>query len=824
MSNRLRCVPNLLAALIAVSIPLMASADEPQAGTDATTKSKSDQQTLNAVIVTGTRATNRTEAESLSPIDVLSPKDLGASGYNDLGSALNTLLPSLDFPRPAINDGNDAVRPAILRGLSPDQVLVLVDGKRYHTSALLNYNAGPAFGSSPVDLNSLPMSAIDHIEVLRDGASAQYGSDAIAGVINIVLKHGAKEGSNEVTLGGGKYSKGDGAQNSASGSYGYAFGAQDENGKSPGWVRLSLNYQNEMNTNRAYNTDRSTTAPGALPPGAWGYQRYGDPAVVTYQGLLNFGYTFSPAVEAYGYITATRRDATSNGFYRKWDDSRNVTSINPNGYLPQIKNHTNDINTVVGLRGTTEGGWHWDASVNYGKNHLVFDVNNSFNVNMYYSLGYSPTYFYAGTFAYSQQAVNFDMSKDIKFDFLPNSGTFAWGAEFRRETYSIQPGEPASYYFNPNTVDANGSARPGGSQVFPGLAPQSAGDWSRHNYALYADFETDLSDRLSGGIAARYEDYSDAGSVLSGKLSLRYKLTDTLALRGTLSNGFRAPSLAQEYYTAVSAIVQNRQLAYSGTFPATSDIAAAYGAKPLKPEKSTNFSLGLVWNPTDNFTSTLDAYQIRIDDRILYSSTIPANIPSKGITGVSYFFNGADTRTRGVDWINAYNMDLGNYGELKLTLSANWNATTFLSLYPPTYVSNGQVKTTFGRNAMGMFTNNVPRTKYILGGDWVYSGFVLHANLTRYGSVGDLLDVSEIGTPGNEDQTYAARWLLNLSASYNYKAWNFTVGVDNVTNVYPTKNAATNPHELGFLGIPYAPISPFGFNGRYMYGKVNFRF
>lgn len=825
MSSRLRNLQSLLVAFAAVSIPFVASAfaDEPQASTDSTAQPNPKKpKLLDAVIVTGTHVTDRTEADSLSPIDVLSPKDLGATGFSDLGSALNSLLPSLDFPRPAINDGNDAVRPAVLRGLSPDQVLVLVDGKRYHITPLINYNAGPGYGSSPVDLNSIPLSAIDHIEVLRDGASAQYGSDAIAGVINIVLKHGAKEGTDDITINGGKMSKGDGAQNGVAGSYGFKFGGTDANGAAPGWVRLSLNYQNAMNTNRADNTDRATTAPGALPDGEFGYQRYGDPAVVTYQGLVNFGYTFSPAVEAYGYLTMSRRDVTSNGIYRAYNWSSNVPAVFPDGYLPQIINHPNDINSVFGLRGTTSGGWHWDASVDYGKSRLVFDLN-SFNVNMYDALGYSPTYFYAGTYTYSQQVADFDMSKDFNVGFLPNAVTFAWGAEFRRESYSIGAGEPASYYYNP-TFDPNGTGN-GGAQGWPGIQPSSAGDWSRHNEALYADFETDVNDRLSAGFAARYEDYSDAGSALAGKLSARFQLTNSLALRGTISNGFRAPSLPQEYYTSVTSIVQNHQLEYVGTFPATSAVAQSLGASALKPEKSTNYGIGLTWNPIDNFTSTLDAYQIRIGNRILYSDSIPINDPSFGITGVQYFFNGATTRTRGLDWTNAYDMGLGDYGALKLTLSANWNATSFLSLNPPTYISNGQVVTTFGRNDQGNLTDGTPRTKYILGGDWLYKGLDFHANLTRYGTVTDLINVSEFG-PGNADQTFAARWLLNLSASYTWNdAWTFTIGADNLTNVYPTKAADTNPHELGpIFGVPYSPISPFGFNGRYVYGKVSYRF
>lgn len=802
---------------------------------DQPSTSDSEKQTLSAIIVTGTRAANRTEAESLSPIDVLSAQDLTSSGATNLATALNSLIPSLDFPRPAINDGNDALRPATLRGLSPDQVLVLVDGKRYHTSALVNYNYSIGRGSAPVDLNSIPIAAIDHIEVLRDGASAQYGSDAIAGVINIVLKHGSKPGDNEVTVNGGGMSKGDGAQNGADGSVGFPLGGSDSDGHSPGWLRFSANYQNEMNTNRATNSDISTVIPSNFPASGPGYERYGDPAAVTYQALANFGYSFSPSVEAYGYLTDGRRDVTSNGFYRYFDNARNVPEIYPDGFLPQIVNHSNDINTVVGLRGTTDDGWHWDASANYGKNHLVFDIQDSVNTNLFYSTGSSPTYFYAGTFSNSQDVLNLDLSKDLSVGFLPNPVTFAWGLEYRREEYSISPGEPDSYYFNPNTINPNtGSAYQGGSEVYPGLSPAVAGDWSRHNEAAYVDFETNLTDRLSAGLAARYEDYSDAGSTRSGKISARYQFTDTFALRGTISNGFRAPSLAQDNYESITTLIQNGVLAQIGTYRTSDPVAIALGAKPLMPERSTNYSFGSVWTPFENFSSALDIYQIRIGNEILYSDQIPlVATPTSQVSGAQFFVNGATTRTRGADWINTYNIDLSAYGELKLSASANWNQTSVLSVNAPTYIaSDGTVTSTFGRASQGLLTYGTPRTKYVLGDDWLIKGFDFHGNLTRYGAVTRLVGVDDLNpaitSPVAADEKFAARWLLDLAASYNWNTWIFTVGADNVTNVYPTKvnQAVSNGfgYEDIYDGLQYSALSPFGFNGRFVYGKITYKF
>jgi iron complex outermembrane receptor protein len=765
---------------------------------------------LQQVVVTGTRATDRTAADSLSPIDVLTPTDLTASGSTDLASALNTLLPSLDFPRPAINDGNDAIRPATLRGLSPDQVLVLVDGKRYHTSSLVNYNSSVGRGSAPVDLNSIPISAIDHIEVLRDGAAAQYGSDAIAGVINVVLKHGGAPGSNSVTVNGGVMDRGDGAQNGVQGSVGIPLGGTGSD--APGWARLDWNYQNATNTNRAENRDKSTTIAGAPNPSGIPYERYGDPAVKTYQLLLNFGYNITPNIELYGYINGSKRDVTSNGYYRAYNSARNVQAIYPNGFLPQIVNHSNDVQGVLGLRGKTDGGWHWDVSADYGENNLVFDIANSVNTNEYHSLGYSPTYFHAGTFRNKQGSLNVDLSKEFSWGFLPNPVTVAFGGEYRHENYVIDAGDPDSYYFNPNTlIPGTNTPYAGGSQVYPGLTPDVAGSFSRHSEAAYVDFETDLSSKLSAGIAARYEDYSDAGSTTSGKVSARYQFTDTFALRGTVSNGFRAPSLAQQNYESVVTLIQNGQLAQIGTFRTSNPAAIALGAKPLKPEKSTNYSLGGVWTPIDNFSATVDVYQIRIGNAVLYSDQIAvAPTPTSQVTGAQFFVNGATTRTRGVDLITNYRWDLNNYGRLNLTLSGNYNQTTILAVSTPD----------FGRASQGLLTDATPRTKWVIGGDWTYHDFNLHANLTRYGSVtrlGDLYD-------GSQDQTFSARWLLDLAASYNLQAWTFTVGVDNLTNQYPTKASLNNVYEDRADGLQYSALSPFGFNGRYWYGRVTYRF
>ncbi|XQA73443.1 TonB-dependent receptor plug domain-containing protein [Xanthomonas sacchari] len=766
--------------------------------------------TLDNIIVTGTRIADRTVAESQSPIDIIAPEALQATGASDLASALGKLLPSLNFPRPAINDGNDALRPATLRGLSPDAVLVLLDGKRYHTTSLVNYNPSVGRGSAPADLNSIPMSAIARIEVLRDGASAQYGSDAIAGVINIVLKHGAKAGSNSISVSGGIMDKGDGAQNGIDGSYGLAFGGAP-GGEAPGWVRVSWNYLNAMNTNRAENTDKATTLAGAANPSGVPYERYGDPALKTYQGLVNFGYALTPHVDLYGYANVSRREVLSNGYYRAWDNSdRNVPAVYPNGFLPQIYNPSNDRAAVLGVKGSTDSGWTWDVSADYGKNDVTFDLRNTINTNLYWSTGASPTRFNAGGFRNEQNALNADFSKSLDWG-LAYPVNLAFGAEYRQDKYAVVAGSPTSIYFDPNAINPDtGAPYPGGSQVFPGLSPTVAGQFQRHSKAVYADLEADLSERLSGGVAARYEDYSDAGTTRSGKLSARYQLNDTFAVRGTISNGFRAPSLAQQNYASVVTLPVDGVLSQIGTYRTSDPVAIALGAKPLSPEKSTNYSVGAVWQPGGGFNSTLDLYQIRIWDQILYSDQISLAVPIGQVSAAQFFVNGATTRTRGVDWVSNYLLDLDRAGTLNLSFSANYNKIEILEISDPN----------FGRASQGLLTDATPRTKYVLSGDWSLAGWTLHGDATRYGAITRRGDDAD----GSQDQAFAARWLLNLSTSYAWRDLTFTVGADNVTNQYPTRTALNNIYDDRPNGLQYSPLSPFGFNGRYWYGRVSYRF
>lgn len=788
------------------------SVADPGATADSATPNTS---ILQAVIVTGTHEKGRTVAQSLSPIDVISSRDLASTGATDIGSALSTLLPSLDFPGSAINGPLSAVQPIILRGLSPNYVLVLVDGKRYHASAQVNYSTTTSRGAEAVDVASIPVSAIDHVEILRDGAAAQYGSDAIAGVVNIILKHGAEKGDNSLTVGGGDYSKGGGSQTDISGTEGVSLGKNNQ-----GWARVSVNLLDATPTNHFEVGDQTNPAVVAAN-GGYANQVYGSPGQRTAQALLNFGYDLTRRVKLYGYLDASFRNLKNYGYYRTANSSANIPAVYPDGYLPLMPTRSRDYSALVGIKGLTESGWRWDLSGVYGFNNIANYVDNSINVALYQDTGSSPTSFYVGSWRDNQAVIDLDASKGVHLGFLPHVVTETFGAEWMRDEYQIIAGQPESYFADP------AGKYPGGSQTFFGLMPAEAGTFSRTSEAFYADFETSLTDKLSAGLAGRYEHYSDFGNAISGKFSLRYQLTHSFALRGTVSNGFRAPSLGQEYYQTISTIINNNVLTQTGTFRTTNPVAIALGARPLKPETSTNFTVGAVWTPTDSLSITADAYQIRIAHEILLTDSFSlaknpalaayvATVSSAQIGAAQYFANAATTRARGVDLVVSDFLRMGTFGALSLSASGNYNKTTLLSVAPTPSILTQYAPgiELYGRASQGLLTQSTPSTKVVLTGTWLRGPWSVYGGLTRYGSI------MRVGDTAAGDQSFAARWLLDTTVSYRYDVIKFTVGVDNLTNQYPTVVTPNNTYDYFHGELPYSPLSPFGFNGRYMFANM----
>lgn len=789
----------LVLGLIAATLPA-AQAQEGAQGQSAAQQGADEPQT---VVVTGTRSLNRRSLDSESPVDVIGAKELQSTGSTELATVLSRLLPSMNFPRPTGADTSSAVRPAQLRGLSPDEVLVLVNGKRRHSSAVINVNGASGRGSSPVDLNAIPLAAIDHIEVLRDGAAAQYGSDAIAGVINIILKKGAEGGQAEVSY--GQYDKGDGQQTTLRGSTGFKLG-------DAGWMRVAVEAANDNHTNRAGIDTRAASGPreGTIT------QRYGDPDTRPRSLFLNGQYDLNENVQWYAFANYGQRKTSDAATWRTaaasiaGPQAFGQTTIYPQGFLPLEDSTSQDTSLVTGLRGQWDD-WRWDASLNYGRNRFTLDVDDTEN----YNLGATgPTSFYAGKLISTQELANLDIARDIPVSWMAGPLTVAFGAEARYESYEIGAGDPLSYFG-------------GGSQGFSGFRPDNAGKNSRNNQSVYVNLEGDITKDLSGSLAARHEQYSDFGNTTSGKASLRYAFTPTFALRGTASNGFRAPSLAQEFYTITttnfSVINGLNTPIETSTFPVTSAAGKALGSEPLKPEKARNLSLGAQWQPVKNWTTSVDVYRIDIDDRIVLSANVTLNSNLKNAlsalgyanTGAArYFTNALDTRTKGIDVVSTYRLNLPQGARTDFTVAYNHNDNEVLHVAANPAILSAQNLTLVDRQTINRLTVGSPRDKLALSADYTRGIWNGHATATRYGS---------FTVPQNTvslDQTYDPAWVLDLAASVRVaKAWQLTAGIDNATNRYPAQ--VTSAGNLNVNGTePYSIWSPFGFNGRFYYVKA----
>ena len=760
-------------------------------------------QDVQTIVVTGTRSLNRRTLDSESPVDVIGNKELLSTGSGELATVLSRLLPSMNFPRPSGADASDAVRPAQLRGLSPDQTLVLVNGKRRHTSAVVNVNGTLGRGSAPVDLNAIPLAAIERIEVLRDGAAAQYGSDAIAGVVNIILKRGAKGGEAEVVY--GQYDAGDGEQATVRGSAGFNLG-QD------GWVRIAVEAAERNATNRSFADPR----PSAGPRQGLITQRYGDPDSRPRTLFVNSEVRINDDVDWYAFASYGERDTSSAATFRTAFTDNNRTTLRsplyPEGFQPLLGSTSVDASIVTGLRGVA-AGWRWDASLNHGRNRFTLDVNDTVN----YSLGAaSPTSFYAGELTSKQSLANLDVAREIPVSFMSGPLTVALGLEARHESYEIGAGEAGSYF---------GS----GAQGYSGFRPENAGENTRNNKSVYLNLEGDITSALSGALALRHERYSDFGSTNSAKASARYAFTPTFALRGTASNGFRAPSLAQSFYTITTTntllVNGTSALVETGTFPVGSTAARALGAQPLKAEKARNLSIGAQWQPTRNWTTTVDLYRIDIDDRIVFSSNLQlANAPALSralaaqgvfVGAARYFTNAVDTRTKGVDVVSTYRLNFAQGARADLTLAYNHNDNEVQGVAASPAVLSGQGLSLVDRQSINRLTVGSPKDKLGLTGDFTQGAWNGRAVVTRYG---------EFTVPQNDpalDQNYDPQWVLDLAASVRLNQWRLTAGIDNVTNRYPAQ--VTSRANLNVNGTqPYSVWAPNGFNGRYFYVKAGY--
>ncbi len=759
---------------------------------------------LDSVIVTGTRSQERTASASLSPIDVISGDSLRNTGSEELGAVLARLVPSINFPRPSLVDGAELARPAQLRGLSPDQVLVLVNGKRRHTGAFVNLGGAIGRGSAPVDLNAIPVAAVERIEVLRDGASARYGSDAIAGVINVILKQDAEGGS--VSSKFGQYKDGDGIQRQLSANSGLALGDN-------GWLNLTIEGGNNDYTNRAGKDLR----PGSVGSTTYGQQvfRQGEPATEEGKLFLNGEYALQNGAELYAFGGYSRRKGETAAFYRASNAGNNIPALYPDGYLPLIRGELQDSSLTTGLRGELADDWRYDLSLNYGRNEYEISTR-TINPDLYRDTGSTPFSFDNGTLSNEQKQINLDLARDFELSWLPYPLSVAFGAEYLHQNYELEAGETGSYYR-------------GGSSGLAGFRAADAGEWSRHNLAQYLDLETNLTEQFGISAAVRHEDYSDFGSNISGSLAGRYDFTPQVALRGSVSTGFRAPSLAQQHFAQTSSQLIGSTIQEAGTFPADSQVARLLGAEDLKAEKSRNYSLGLVLNPLDSLQLTADVYRIDIRDRITLSSNLDlsnnpaalAYLQANGVGDISYttaryFNNAVDTRTTGVDLVANYRHSFANDLRWNSTLGYNYNRTkvTDVKDNPAVLDSLGlNLLRVDRRERLGLLGDTTPKHKLTFSNDLSVGNWTLRSNLVRYGKF------TSYQNNAANDQTFDAAWILDLAADYALDNWLFTVGGDNITDERPERLLAANSSGGN---LKYSTFSPYGYSGAFYYGKVSY--
>ncbi len=805
-----------------------------------TASANEDAKTLDAIKVIGSRARGHTATDTPAPVDLIDTEQLNATGSLEIGQILATLQPSFNFSRTFVSDGTDIIRPATLRALGPDQVLVLVNGKRRHQQALVNVQQTIGRGSAGTDINAIPLGAIERIEVLRDGAAAQYGSDAISGVINLVLKRDTNQ--SQASLQAGETYEGDGQNLHGSFNTGTDFG----NGA--GYLNLTAEYRDREETNRA-GPDLLRVNPPRVT------QRLGDADATDAYLWLNSGFDIGEG-QLYLFGGYSQREGNSSGFFRSAGDGRTVPALYPNGFLPTILTTAKDQSMAIGYTSPI-GTWTWDLSANYGRSRFDFREENSVNVSWWYEptaaggiAASSPTEAETGSLIFNQTTINLDFRGPIEWGIGSEALYLAAGAEFREDNYKILAGDPVSYTYGRTNNRAlpifnqNGTIAAPGIQGFPGFTPETAVDNGRDNVTVYVDAESRLTESFLLGIAARWEDYSDFGTTTTGKISARFDASDAFAIRGTVASGFRAPGVQQSFYSQVSTNF-NAAGVLTDTLTARQDSAVtrAFGIQPLQEETSLSGSLGMTWTPSDQFSLTIDLFRIDIEDRIVFSSNISpedaagcapdnSNCPIRAILDplavgqVLFFTNAIDTETTGVDLVADYNTELGADWNLNLTALAHFNKTEVTErrsqsaiLSPTALFDDTQVR---------LIEEGQPGSKHVLQGIVSNDRWDFLARANYYGSVsGDGF------TPGLV-QTWSSKWLADIAVGYRFNnSAKLTVGGNNVFDEYPDRWTAgvIDPNDPNFnnpfpaLGFIYGwETLPFGINGGYYYARVDFSF
>lgn len=788
------------------------------------------------IIVTGTRRAGITAVESARPVDIVSSDTLSRQGSSNINDALKTAVPSLNVQKFVGQDGSAFVRPFSLRGLPPDQTLVLVNNKRRHRSALVQITNQPlAAGAQGADLSVIPSIAIKSIEVLRDGAAAQYGSDAIAGVINFRLKD-ASEGL-ELVARYGQYYEGDGEDYTVQANAGLPLTAD-------GFFNISGEYVRSKPTSRgAQRPDAQALIDAgntAVPVPA---QRWGNVNSEAARLFINAEVAAGDDATAYLFGNYSWSSGNTEFFYRNPVTRRDVfasvplTNVPggprfsfatqfPGGFTPVFGTEIKDLSLAGGLKGETRG-LSYDLSAIIAQNTIQYKLSNTVNP----SLGPdSPTSFRPGKVAQRETQFHADFSYPWETGIFAEPLNIAFGAEFRRETFEITAGDVASYVAGPyaRVIDPDTGQPIGlavGSSGFPGYDPSTAGTFSRRNWAAYVDLEGDIARGLTLGLAGRYEDFSDFGSTFNWKASGRYEITDWFAVRGSVSTGFRAPTPGQSNISDVATNVDLNSggLLLTATRPPTDPVAQFYGARPLDREKSKNIAAGVVFDLPGGWVFTVDYFNIKVEDRIALTSRIPITAADRAamlaqgvdpgdVQSVRFFGNFFDTRTEGVDAVFSKNWRLDSGLNLGLTASLNYTKNRVTNVRDPRAVDRER------RIEISAFN---PKWRGNITASVESGPFSAQLRTSYYGKWTDAVP-NAVPTANAFDQTFGTQWLVDLEVGYDItENFRLAVGADNLFDVYPDKDR--RPGQT-LNGIVYPQFSPFGFSGGFWYARGTMKF
>ncbi|WP_115717539.1 TonB-dependent receptor plug domain-containing protein [Gallaecimonas mangrovi] len=793
-----------LAVLMALSHLSTAFAD-----TDTTSsKAKKKDDSTEVISVVGSRF-SRSAADSAAPVDVFTAKDLQSPADNDMNDIIRKLVPSYNVQTQPLDDGSSFVRPAELRGLAADETLVLINGKRYHRSALVQLSGGSlSKGSQAPDVSNIPAIGLGRLDVLRDGAAAQYGSDAIAGVLNFVLRSDTNGLETQTEY--GSTSKGDGDLWKVDADYGTQM---TENG----FLNVAAEITQRDRTVRAYQNSYAAEyqAEGmtgvADPATPWGTPRNKSKRIVWNTGLdldaHRTLYMFGNYSDTNSEGTFSYRNLSNSIFTDVTLDDGSTFNFNqwfPSGFTPSFGADIYDVSQVVGLKGDTTpflDGLTYDFSGTFGRNRIEYFLHNTVNP----SLGPdSPTNFNPGNLQQTEKSLNADFTYP-----LSETWNLAFGGEYHDQVYKMEEGDYASW------EEGDYPELGIGSNGYPGITPEEAGEWGESNTAAYVETEWDPTMNLMLGLAGRYEHYSDFGSASTGKLSARYNLTDNLVLRSTLSNGFMAPTPGQSHTTSVSTKIEDDSLVQVGTVAVDNSVAKYFGAKALKPEKSVNFSFGAGWTITPNLTATLDMYQIKVRDRIGISENFTlsdedkAALTASGVAGASdysyirYFTNAFNTKTRGVDLVLTYNLSSA-WGDTNFSLAGNYNKTEVTSYNPDVIDADRKAS----------LENGLPKSRVNFNVTHSFDVYRLDLGMRYYGTW-KTQDASE-----DEYQTFGSEVIVDTSGTWlATDKLSLTAGVQNLFDNYPDEVKYGTS-----AGEKYANNSPIGTDGTRWFVRANYKF